>query len=232
MTTVVIADDQELVRAGFRLILGAAAPAVTVIGEAADGLQAVHLVTTLRPDVVLMDLRMPHLDGIEATRRIVNSGSPTKVLMLTTFDADQHVYDAFRAGASGFLLKNAPSDQLVTSIVGVAAGDSLLAPSLTRRLIAKFIEAPATAGDRRLQRLTPREREVFDLLARGSSNNEIALHLHLGVGTVKTHVNRIFAKLSLRDRVQAVVLAYETGLLRPGSTPDPGRADQPRGTSD
>jgi DNA-binding NarL/FixJ family response regulator len=216
VTTVVIADDQDLVRAGFRLILGAAAPAIEVLGEAGDGAEAVRLVHELAPDVVVMDLRMPNVDGIEATRRIVASGSRSRVLMLTTFDADRHVYDAFRAGDSGFLLKNSPSEQLVDAVHSVSTGEALLAPTLTRRLIERFLAAPDPSAEATLEPLTERERVVLRLIARGLSNSEIAGELYLSVGTVKTHVNRILAKLDLRDRVQAAVLAYETGLVQPG----------------
>jgi DNA-binding NarL/FixJ family response regulator len=216
VTTVVIADDQDLVRAGFRLILGAATPAIDVLGEAGDGDGALRLVGDLAPDVVVMDIRMPNVDGIEATRRIVASGSRSRVLMLTTFDADRHVYDAFRAGASGFLLKNSPSEQLVDAVHLVASGEALLAPTLTRRLIERFLAAPEPSAEAALALLTGREREVLRLIARGTSNAEIAGELYLSVGTVKTHVNRILAKLGLRDRVQATVFAYETGLVRPG----------------
>lgn len=219
MTTVVVADDQELVRTGFRLILSAASPPISVIGEAADGKEAVRLVHILRPDVAVMDIRMPHLDGIEATRQILRSQSTTRVLMLTTFDADKHVYDAFRAGASGFLLKNAPSAHLVHAVHAIAAGDALLAPAITRRLIERFIEQPAKGTYAPIATLTDREREVLTLIAHGMPNQEIAARLSLSPGTVKTHVNRILAKLSIRDRVQAVVLAYETGLIRPGEAP-------------
>ena len=216
MTSVAIADDQELVRTGFRLILSAATPPITVLGEAADGREAVRLACELRPDVVIMDIRMPHMDGIEATRQIIEARCPSKVLMLTTFDAEQHIYDAFRAGASGFLLKNAPSEQLVDAVHAVAAGDALLAPGITRRLIERFIERPPPGSDQALAVLTEREREVLVLIAAGMSNQEIARQLFLSLGTVKTHVNRILTKLALRDRVQAVVLAFETGLVQPG----------------
>jgi DNA-binding NarL/FixJ family response regulator len=215
VTSVVIADDQDLLRSGFRLILGAADPPIDVLGEAGDGRAAVRLTRELAPDVVVMDLRMPVLDGIEATRLIVASGARSRVLMLTTFDADQHVSAAFRAGASGFLLKNAPSEQLIDAVHAVAAGDALLAPALTRRLIERFLEAPRPETSAALATLTEREREVFLLVARGLANQEIADQLYLGLGTVKTHVNRILTKLSLRDRVQAVVFAFDSGLIRP-----------------
>jgi DNA-binding NarL/FixJ family response regulator len=217
-TRVLIADDQALLRAGFRLIIGSERD-LEVVGEAADGLQAVDLGRRLRPDVVLMDVRMPHLDGIEATRRLLEGGGgPTKVLILTTFDLDEYVFEALRAGASGFLLKDAPADQLIAAIRVVAAGEALLAPSVTRRLIEEFARRTARPPNPALDlgQLTPREREVLTLLARGRSNAEIAESLFLGSTTVKTHVGRILMKLDLRDRVQAVVLAYESGLVQPG----------------
>jgi DNA-binding NarL/FixJ family response regulator len=217
---VLLVDDQQLIRAGFRMILEAE-EGIEVVGECADGTQAIDSVKRLRPDVVLMDIRMPEMDGIEATRRIVQAadgGGPVKVLMLTTFDLDEYVYDALRAGASGFLLKDVPADQLVAGIHLVAQGEALLAPSITRRLIQEFSrsapsrqEAPAGLAE-----LTPRELEVFKLLARGMSNAEIAAELFVSDTTVKTHVARILMKLEVRDRVQAVVLAYESGLVSPG----------------
>ena len=215
---VLIADDQALLRTGFRLIIGSEAD-LEVAGEAADGLQAIELGRRLRPDVVLMDVRMPQLDGIEATRRLLaDGGARTRVLMLTTFDLDEYVFEALRAGASGFLLKDAPADQLIEAIRVVAGGEALLAPSVTRRLIEEF--ARTSAGPLgpapNLAELTPRELEVLTLMARGRSNAEIAETLFLGNTTVKTHVGRILMKLELRDRVQAVVLAYESGLVRPG----------------
>lgn len=215
---VLVADDQALLRTGFRLILGSE-PDLEVVGEAPDGVQAVELGRRLRPDVVLMDVRMPNLDGIEATRRLLEGGGgPTRVLILTTFDLDEYVFEALRAGASAFLLKDAPADQLIAAVRIVAAGEALLAPSVTRRLIEEFARrtarSPTSAVD--LGQLTPREREVLTLLARGLSNAEIAESLFLGNTTVKTHVARILMKLELRDRVQAVVLAYESGLVQPG----------------
>jgi DNA-binding NarL/FixJ family response regulator len=217
---VVIADDQQLIRAGFRMIL-ADEPDIEVIGEAATGAEAVALTRELRPDVVLMDIRMPELDGIEATRRILaQNGQPkTSVLILTTFDLDEYVYDALRAGASGFLLKDVPAHQLAAGIRTVGDGDALLAPSITRRLIEQFA-ARRTAVEPApgLGELSPRELEVFRLLATGMSNKEIAAELIVGETTVKTHVTRILMKLGVRDRVQAVVLAYETGLVSPGHT--------------
>jgi DNA-binding NarL/FixJ family response regulator len=215
---VLIADDQLLVRSGFRMILGAAG--IPVVAEAADGGQAVAAVLKYRPDVVLMDIRMPEMDGLEATRRILaaRAGCGCRIIILTTFDLDQYVYAALTAGASGFLLKDVSPEQLVAAVRLVRSGDALLAPSITRRLVERF--APHTAsrlavhGD--LSELTPRELEVLRLLARGLSNAELAAQLTLSEATVKTHVARILAKLQLRDRVQAVVLAYETGLAGPG----------------
>ena len=215
---VLIADDQQLIRAGFRMIL-AAEPDIEVVGEATTGAEAVTLTRELGPDVVLMDIRMPELDGIEATRRILaqdRNPSP-KVLILTTFDLDEYVYDALRAGASGFLLKDVPAHQLAAGIRAVGDGDALLAPSITRRLIEEFA-APRTSASTAsgLDELTPRELDVFRLLATGMTNIEIAAQLIVGETTVKTHVTRILMKLGVRDRVQAVVLAYETGVVSPG----------------
>jgi DNA-binding NarL/FixJ family response regulator len=218
---VLLCDDQELVRAGFRLILDLEDD-IDVVGEAADGQECLRLTATHAPQVVLMDVRMPRMDGIEATRKLVAAGSPTRVLILTTFDLDELVYAAMSAGASGFLLKDAPREQLVSAVRMVARGDAILAPALTRRLVERFVEAPPPSGDAPsvLAPLSDREREVFGLLARGRSNAEIADALFLGEATVKTHVTRILAKLDLRDRVQAVVLAYESGFLQPGRTRD------------
>jgi len=217
MTTVLLADDQAMVRGGFRMIIEAA-PGLEVVGEAADGTEAVALARQLGPDIVLMDIRMPGVDGIEATRRLIRAGSKSRVLVLTTFDLDEYVYDSFRAGASGFLLKNAPPEQLVAAIRTVAAGEALLAPEITRRLIEEYVSWPRTeaAVQGRLRELSERELDVLRLIAAGMSNAEIAATLFVSQGTVKTHVTRILAKLALRDRVQAAVLAYETGLVRPG----------------
>ena len=217
---VLLVDDQALIRAGFRMILNAEED-IEVVGDCANGAQAVDSVNRLRPDVVLMDIRMPEMDGIEATRRIVEARDeqrPVRVLMLTTFDLDEYVYDALRAGASGFLLKDVPADQLVDGIRLVAQGDALLAPSVTRRLIQEFSRSSRGRAERPagLDELTPREVEVFRLLARGMSNAEIAAHLIVSETTVKTHVARILMKLEVRDRVQAVVLAYESGVVAPG----------------
>ena len=216
MIGVLLADDQELVRSGFRLILELA-EGIEVVGEAADGRETVRLAKQLQPDVVLMDVRMPELDGIEATRRLKQAGVETRVLVLTTFDLDEYVYAAVRAGASGFLLKDAPREQLVTAVRTIARGETLLAPAITKRLIEKFVTRPLL--DRTpsaMSDLTARELEVLRLIARGLSNAEIASQLIVGEATVKTHVARILSKLHLRDRIQAVVLAYETGLVQPG----------------
>jgi DNA-binding NarL/FixJ family response regulator len=214
---VLVADDQELVRAGFRLILEAGG--FDVVGEAPDGAVAVELAARHRPDVVLMDIRMPVLDGIAATRRLTAAGQDApKVVILTTFDLDDYVYEALRAGASGFLLKEAPRADLIAAIRAAAAGDALLAPSVTRRLIEAFVARPAETlpSPSRLASLTPRERDILLLVARGRSNLEIARELVVSEATVKTHVAHLLAKLGLRDRVQAVILAYETGAVTPG----------------
>ncbi len=215
-----IADDQNLIRTGFRLILNARG--IEVVGEAADGAEAVAMARELGPDVVLMDIRMPNMDGLEATRRILAHAPHCRVLMLTTFDLDRYVYTALSVGASGFLLKDVTPEHLAAAVRLVDTGDALLAPSITRRLVERF----ASHGDRPgvapadLAALTPRELEVLTLLGRGLSNTELAAELTLSEATVKSHVARIFAKLALRDRAQAVVLAYETGLVRPGGLPD------------
>jgi DNA-binding NarL/FixJ family response regulator len=217
---VLIADDQALVRAGFRMILDAEED-IDVVGEASDGNEAVAQAKRLAPDVVLMDIRMPELDGIEATKRVVADGgdAPARVLMLTTFDLNEYVYEALRAGASGFLLKDVPPEELAAGIRVVARGDALLAPSITKRLIHEFSRAaPASAPPPGFDELTAREVEVFQLVARGLSNAEIAAELVVSETTVKTHVARLLMKLGVRDRVQAVVLAYESGIAVPGST--------------
>jgi DNA-binding NarL/FixJ family response regulator len=216
---VLIADDQQLVRAGFAMILSTHSD-IEVVAEATNGHEAVKLATSLAPDVVLMDIQMPGLNGIEATKRIIGNGhtSYTRILILTTFDLDEYVYDALRAGASGFLLKDLPPEQLIAAVRTAHHGDALLAPAVTRRLIEEFTQprqAP-TAANTRLEQLSPREAEVFRLLARGLTNQEIAAELIVGENTVKTHVARILTKLGLRDRVQAVVLAYEAGVVTPG----------------
>lgn len=208
---ILIADDEELVRTGLQMILRAEA-SLEVVGEARDGEEAVVLAKRLQPDVVLMDIRMPRLDGLEATRRIRESDGP-RVVVLTTFDLDEHVFRALRAGASGFLLKDTPATQLIAAIRAVAAGDALLSPSVTRRLIEAFIGRPEVSVRGRLDELTPREEEVLRLMARGLSNAEIAVELTVGEATIKTHVARVLSKLGVRDRVQAVVAAYEGGMV-------------------
>jgi DNA-binding NarL/FixJ family response regulator len=218
---VLLCDDQELLRAGFRLILDLEDD-IEVVGEAADGHECLRLTAAHTPHVVLMDVRMPRMDGIEATRRLVAAGSPSRVLILTTFDLDELVYAAMTAGASGFLLKDLPRDQLVNAVRMVDRGDAILSPVLTRRLVERFVAAPppSSTPPAALASLSERELEVFALLARGRSNTEIADALFLGEATVKTHVGRILAKLDLRDRVQAVVLAYESGYVHPGQKAD------------
>jgi DNA-binding NarL/FixJ family response regulator len=223
---VVVADDQALVRTGFTMILSA--DGIDVVGEAADGAEAVDLVRRTRPDVVLMDIRMPEVDGLEATQRIL-SGAPSvgepapRVLILTTYDLDRYVYAALAAGASGFLLKDVSPEHLVAAVHLVRSGDALLAPAITRRLVERFAprDQQAAALHRDLSALTPRELEVLKLLARGLSNAELAGRLHLSETTVKTHVARILFKLKLRDRAQAIIVAYETGLITPGSAAEP-----------
>jgi DNA-binding NarL/FixJ family response regulator len=218
VTTLVIVDDQGMVRAGFRSLLDAE-PDLEVVGEAADGEEALDVVRRLRPDVTLMDVRMPVLDGLAATRILAEEGVPTRVLVLTTFDLDEYVFEALRAGASGFLLKDAPAEELAAAIRVVAAGDSLLAPGVTRRVIDAFVRrAPSTsqAPDPGLSRLTPRELEVLGLLARGLSNSDIGHRLFVSEATTKTHVSNVLSKLGLRDRVQAVIYAYENGVVVPG----------------
>jgi len=217
---VVVADDQELVRAGFCVILDTA-DGITVVGEAATGAEAVAQAERLRPDVVLMDVRMPEMDGLEATRRITATTPAPKVVMLTTFDLDEYVYAALRAGASGFLLKDSPRADLIAAVRAAAGGDALLAPSVTRRLIEAFARRPAetSPSPTQLASVTARERDVLMLMARGRTNAEIAAALVVSEATVKTHVGSLLAKLGLRDRVQAVILAYETGLIVPGDTP-------------
>jgi len=218
---VVVADDQQLMRAGIVRLLESESD-IDVVAEASDGAHAVDLVARLRPEVVLLDIRMPNMDGLEATRRIVASGQ-TRVVILTTFDLDEYVYDALRAGASGFLLKDTPPAQMIAAIHAAARGDALIAPQVTRRLLNEFIHrpVPADAADD-LQVLTERERDVFTCLARGMSNTEIAAQLFLGEATVKTHVSNTLAKLGLRDRIGAVVYAYEHGHVTPGSHPKAG----------
>ena len=212
---VLVADDQHLLRAGIAGILNAA-PDIQVIAEAGDGHQAVELAGTHRPDVTLMDIRMPQLDGIEATHRIIAAAPDAKILILTTFDLDAYVYEALRAGASGFLLKDTPPRQLMEAVRTVATGDTLLAPAITKRLIARFTAhhpLPAASVPKGLENLTDREREVLGLVAQGLTNHEIARRLYIGLGTAKTHVRNLLAKLGARDRVQLVILAYRTGLV-------------------
>ena len=220
---VLIADDQALMRAGFRMILEAE-PDLEVVGEATTGDEAVAEADRLRPDVVLMDVRMPEMDGIEATRRLLERNDDTKVVMLTTFDMDEYVYEAFRAGASGFLVKDVPPEQLIAGIRSVASGDALLAPSVTRRLIEEYVHHPPNGlhtPPPEVDRLTAREVEVLRMMARGLSNGEIAGELFVSETTVKTHVAHLLAKLGLRDRVQAVVFAYESGVVHPGDLGPP-----------
>ena len=215
--TVVVVDDQELMRMGLNMVLEAQDD-IEVVGEASDGAGAIEAVAGLAPEVVLMDVRMPGMDGVSATRAITESGSTARVLVMTTFDLDEHVLGALRAGASGFLLKDTPPDDLVSAIRSVAAGDAVVSPKVTKRLLSRFVaQSVPTTDVSVLDALTGREREVLVHLATGMSNVEIASALHLSEATVKTHVGRILTKLNVRDRVQAVVLAYETGLVRPGS---------------
>lgn len=217
---VMLVDDQALLRAGFRMVLSAQ-PDMEVVGEASDGAEAIELLRSTAVDVVLMDVRMPRLDGVEATRRVCSAEQPPKVLILTTFDLDEYAFTGLRAGASGFMLKDVPPSELLTAIRSVHSGDAVVAPSTTRRLLDRFApmlpDSAAKPGHAGLDRLTGREREVMLLVAQGLSNGEIAAHLVLSEATVKTHVGRILTKLGLRDRVQVVVLAYETGLVRAGS---------------
>ena len=209
---VLVADDQAMVRAGFRMLLGGE-PDIEVVAEAANGREAIELAARWRPAVVLMDIRMPELDGLEATRRILAADPAAKILILTTFDLDEYIYEALRAGASGFVLKDDPPEQLIAAIRTVAAGDALLSPTVTRRVIAQFTHIPRRDPPAALAELTDREQEVFRLIAKGLSNSEIGKELFISDTTVKTHVTRVLQKLELRDRVQAVVLAYRSGLV-------------------
>jgi DNA-binding NarL/FixJ family response regulator len=213
---VLVADDQSMVRAGFRMLLSGQED-IEVVAEAANGLEAVDKAARFEPTVILMDIRMPELDGLEATRRILAADGATRILILTTFDLDEYVYEALRTGASGFVLKDDPPEQLIAAIRTVAAGDALLSPSVTRRVIEQFSRIPRPTPPKELEDLSERELEVFRLMARGLSNAEIGGELYISETTVKTHVTHILAKLGLRDRVQAVVLAYQTGLFEPGS---------------
>jgi DNA-binding NarL/FixJ family response regulator len=222
---VLVADDQAMVRAGFRMLLGKE-PDIEVVGEAGNGLDAVRLTARLRPSVVLMDIRMPVLDGLEATRRILAADETARILVLTTFDLDEYVYEALRAGASGFVLKDDPAESLLAAIRVVAAGDALLSPTVTRRVIRQFARLPRSGPAPELSGLTERERDVFGLVARGLSNVEIARSLFISETTVKSHVTHILQKLDLRDRVQAVVLAHEAGLLE-AETPSTGHHRSP-----
>ncbi len=219
---VLVADDQSMVRAGFRMLLGGEED-IEVVAEASNGLEAVDKAARYDPTVVLMDIRMPELDGLEATRRILAADDSARVLILTTFDLDEYVYEALRAGASGFVLKDEPPEQLIAAIRTVAAGDALLSPAVTKRVIAQFMRIPRPTAPKELGDLSEREREVFGLISRGLSNGEIAQELFISETTVKTHVTHILAKLGLRDRVQAVVLAYQAGLFEP-DPPPPGDA--------
>jgi DNA-binding NarL/FixJ family response regulator len=223
---VLVADDQSMVRAGFRMLLSGE-PDIEVVAEASNGLEAVDKAARFRPTVVLMDIRMPELDGLEATRRILAAESPPRILILTTFDLDEYVYEALRAGASGFVLKDDPPEQLLAAIRIVAGGDALLSPAITKRVIEHFARRPRPAPPRGVEELTEREREVFRLIARGLSNAEIGRELYIGETTVKTHVTHILQKLDLRDRVQAIVLAHETGLFETDSQAPGGGATAP-----
>ena len=218
---VLVADDQSVVRAGFRLLLSSKDD-IDVVAEASNGFEAVEKATRFEPDVVLMDIRMPELDGLEATRRIVAAGRGARILILTTFDLDEYVYEALKAGASGFVLKDDPPEQLVAAIRTVAAGDALLSPTITGRVIREFVRTPRPAPPKELDALSEREGDVFRLIARGLSNAEIGQKLYISETTVKKHVTHILAKLGLRDRVQAVVLAYQTGFIEAEPTPAAG----------
>jgi len=221
---VLVADDQSMVRAGFRMLL-AGEPDIEVVAEASNGLEAVDKAARFRPTVVLMDIRMPELDGLEATRRILAEENGARILILTTFDLDEYVYEALRAGASGFVLKDDPPEQLIAAIRTVAAGDALLSPTITKRVIKQFVRIPRPAPPGEFDELTTREQEVFHLIANGLSNAEIAQELYISETTVKTHITHILQKLNLRDRVQAVVLAYQAGLFEADAR-RPGRREE------
>jgi DNA-binding NarL/FixJ family response regulator len=223
---VLIADDQSMVRAGFRMLL-AGEEGIEVVAEAANGLEAVDKAARFRPGVVLMDIRMPELDGLEATRRILAADQTARILVLTTFDLDEYIYEALSAGASGFVLKDDPPEQLIAAVRTVAAGDALLSPAVTRRVIKQFTRVPHAAPPKQLEELTERELGVFRLIARGLSNAEIGRELYISDTTVKTHITHILQKLDLRDRVQAVVLAYETGLFDTDARPPQNRDERP-----
>jgi DNA-binding NarL/FixJ family response regulator len=222
---VLVADDQSMVRAGFRMLLSRE-PDIEVVAGASNGLEAIEKTARFRPTVVLMDIRMPELDGLEATRRILAADDPPRILILTTFDLDEYVYEALRAGASGFVLKDDPPEQLLAAIRIVAGGEALLSPAITKRVIEQFTRIPRPAPPRQLDELTERELEVFRLIARGLSNAEIGRELYISDTTVKTHITHILQKLDLRDRVQAIVLAYETGLVD-ADTRSPATGDEP-----
>ena len=224
MIRVLVADDQSMVRAGFRMLL-AGEEDIEVVAEASNGLEAVDKAARFDPTVVLMDIRMPELDGLQATRRILAADDTARILVLTTFDLDEYVYEALRAGASGFVLKDDSPEQLIAAIRTVAAGEALLSPTITRRVIQKFARMPRPAPPKELDDLSEREREVFRLMARGLSNAEIGLELYISETTVKTHVTHILQKLGLRDRVQAVVLAYQTGLFDADAPPSNGKGE-------
>ena len=215
---VLVADDQSMVRAGFRMLL-AGEEDIDVVAEASNGLEAVEKAERFHPDVILMDIRMPELDGLEATRRILATDNGARILILTTFDLDEYVYEALRAGASGFVLKDDPPEQLIAAVCTVAAGDALLSPTVTKRVISQFTRIPRPTPPQELDDLSERERDVFRLIARGLSNAEIAQELYIGDTTVKTHITHILQKLGLRDRVQAIVLAYQTGLIEADAQP-------------
>jgi DNA-binding NarL/FixJ family response regulator len=217
---VLVADDQSMVRAGFRMLLGGE-PEIEVVAEASNGLEAVDKAGRFAPNVILMDIRMPELDGLEATRRILGTDTDARVLILTTFDLDEYVYEALRAGASGFVLKDDPPEQLITAIRTVAAGDALLSPTITKRVISQFTRIPRPSPPKELDDLSERERDVFHLVANGLSNAEIGRELFISETTVKTHITHIFQKLGVRDRVQAVVLAYQSGVVGAGEPAAP-----------